>query len=195
MRPERMAAFSDGVLAIVITIMVLELKVPHGSAPGEAWALVGIFGGYLMSFLILGTYWMHHHHLCSAIQRVDARVLWANHVLLFAASLIPFATGWMSESGFAAFPTAMYGIVLLSTSLAYLLFEGMIARIHRPNSLAFWLVGDDNRGRAAPLLYSIAIPTAFWSSIAACAIYLLVGLILTMPPIRAEMVESLEEAV
>jgi len=184
----RLEAFSDGVLAIIITIMVLELKVPHGDDLSALGPLLPVFLSYVLSFIFVGIYWSNHHHLLHAVRHVNGSILWANLHLLFWLSLVPFVTGWMGENHFAAVPTATYGVVLLMAGVAYYLLErAIIAREGRESVLAI-AVGRDWKGKLSPVLYLIAIPLAFASRAAAGAIYVLVALIWLIPDRRIERV-------
>ena len=180
----RMEAFSDGVLAIVITIMVLELKVPHGAHLADLAPLRPVFLSYLLSFVFLGIYWNNHHHLLQAAQRVDGRVLWANLHLLFWLSLIPFATGWMGENDFASAPVALYGLVLLGSGCAYrLLAHALVAR-HGADSHLARALGRDRKGLVSVLLYLAALPLAFRHAGLACGLYVLVAVMWLVPDQR-----------
>ena len=182
----RMEAFSDGVLAILITIMVLELGVPHGTTL-EALAPLGpVFLSYILSFVNLGIYWNNHHHLLHAAQRVDGRILWANMHLLFWLSLVPFGTAWMGENSFAPIPVAAYGVVLLAAAVAYfILVRALLAR-EAADSLLVQAVGNDRKGKASPLLYAISIPIAFVAPWVSVAIFALVAAIWFVPDLRIE---------
>ena len=184
----RLEAFSDGVLAILITIMVLELRVPHGADLASLRPLAPVLASYVLSFVYLGIYWNNHHHMLHATHRVDGSVLWANLHLLFWLSLVPFVTGWMGENHFAPTPTALYGVVLLMAALAYwILQRTIIARQGRASLLAT-AVGRDLKGKLSPLLYLVAIPSAFLSQWIAGALYVLVALIWLAPDRRIERV-------
>jgi uncharacterized membrane protein len=182
----RLEAFSDGVMAILITIMVLELGVPHGDKLEDLAPLGPIFLSYVLSFLNLGIYWNNHHHLLQAASRVDGRVLWANLHLLFWLSLFPFGTAWMGENSFAPIPVAAYGVVLLAAALAYyLLVRALIAR-EGSDSLLAQAVGNDRKGKISPLLYAIAIPIALVAPWVSFAIYVLMAMIWFVPDLRIE---------
>jgi uncharacterized membrane protein len=182
----RMEAFSDGVLAILITIMVLELGVPHG-ADLEALAPLGpVFLSYVLSFINLGIYWNNHHHLLQAAHHVDGRILWANLHLLFWLSLFPFGTAWMGENSFAPIPVAAYGVVLVAAAIAYfLLVRALIAREGKDSVLA-QAVGSDWKGKVSPLLYAVAIPIALVAPWVSFGIYVLVAMIWFVPDLRIE---------
>src|SRR5215212_6792991 len=157
MNKTRLEAFSDGVLAIIITIMVLELKIPHGADLAALKPLLPIFLSYVLSFIYLGIYWNNHHHLLQATKQINGKILWANLHLLFWLSLVPFATGWMGENHFASLPTALYGVVLLGAAIAYYVLEQAIIRAQGPDSLLKRAVGRDWKGKLSPLLYVAAI--------------------------------------
>jgi len=182
----RIEAFSDGVIAILITIMVLELKVPQEATLVALLPLVPVFLSYALSFVFLGIYWNNHHHLFHAIHRVDGRVLWANMHLLFWLSLIPFVTGWMGENGFAAIPVAMYGVVLLLAGLAYFILTRALITLHGSDSVLARAIGDDVKGKITLLIILAAIPAAFLNAWAACALYVLVAVIWFIPDRRIE---------
>jgi uncharacterized membrane protein len=182
----RMEAFSDGVVAILITIMVLELGVPHGARLEDLAPLGPVFLSYVLSFINLGIYWNNHHHLLQAAHHVNGRVLWANMHLLFWLSLVPFGTAWMGENSFAAIPVAAYGVVLLAAALAYyLLVRALIAREGTDSVLAE-AVGNDRKGKASPLFYAIAIPIALVAPWVSFVIYVLVAAIWFVPDLRIE---------
>jgi uncharacterized membrane protein len=184
----RLEAFSDGVLAIIITIMVLELKVPHGADLTALTPLLPSFLSYVLSFIYLGIYWNNHHHMLHATRRVDGSILWANLHLLFWLSVVPFVTGWMGENGFAPAPTALYGAVLLLAAIAYWILQRAIIAGQGDSSLLAKAVGRDLKGKISPLLYLIAIPTAFVSQWISAALYVLVALIWLVPDRRIERV-------
>jgi TMEM175 potassium channel family protein len=186
MRPGRLEAFSDGVLAIIITIMVLELKVPHGETFDDLAPLLPVFLSYVLSFVYLGIYWNNHHHMLHASDRVTGAILWANLHLLFWLSLVPFVTGWMGENHFAALPSALYGAVLLMAALAYYLLQQVIIASQGPASLLKKAVGGDWKGKLSPMLYVAAILLAFCWQWIAQAIYVLVALIWLIPDRRIE---------
>ena len=182
----RFEAFSDGVLAIIITIMVLELKVPHGEDLAALAPLWPVFLSYVLSFVYVGIYWNNHHHFLHAAQHVNGRVLWANLHLLFWLSLFPFATGWMGENHFAATPVALYGVVLLMASIAYYILQQTIIRAEGPNSVLRRAVGPDWKGRLSSALYVLAIATARWLPSLAELIYVSVALMWLVPDRRIE---------
>jgi uncharacterized membrane protein len=186
MRKGRMEAFSDGVLAIIITIMVLELKVPHGTGPAALLPVIPIFLCYVMSFVYLGIYWNNHHHLLQAIEHVDGRVLWANLHLLFWLSLIPIATGWMGENSFAAWPVALYGLVLLLAAIAYFILTRALISLHGRDSVLATALGRDFKGKVSIVIYLLAIPLAFVSAWLSCGLYVLVAVMWLIPDRRIE---------
>src|SRR6185503_1032673 len=157
----RLEAFSDGVLAIIITIMVLELKVPHESDLGALRPLLPVFLTYVLSFVYLGIYWNNHHHLFTAARGVNSGIMWANLHLLFWLSLLPFVTGWMGENHFASVPTACYGGVLFMAAIAYIILQSLIVKLQGPNSRLEAAVGSDAKGKISVVLYAVAIPLAF----------------------------------
>jgi uncharacterized membrane protein len=182
----RLEAFSDGVLAIIITIMVLELKVPHGDDLSALLPLVPVFLSYLLSFVYIGIYWNNHHHMLHATRSVNGAVLWANLHLLFWLSLIPFATGWMGENHFAPAPTALYGVALLMSAIAYWLLQRTILAAQGHDSLLAVAIGNDVKGKISPILYAIAIGSAFVHQWIAGAIYVFVALMWLVPDRRIE---------
>lgn len=182
----RMEAFSDGVIAIIITIMVLEMKVPHGESLESLLPLLPVFLSYVLSFLYVGIYWNNHHHMLHACKRVSGSVLWANLHLLFWLSLFPFATGWMGENHFASMPSALYGAVLLFAALAYLLLQHTIIANEGKNSVLKAAVGSDWKGKLSPLLYVAAILSTLWVKWVAQLIYVFVALLWLVPDRRIE---------
>jgi uncharacterized membrane protein len=182
----RLEAFSDGVIAILITIMVLELKVPHGASWQALTPLLPVFLSYVLSFLYLGIYWNNHHHMLHTCRRITGPILWANLHLLFWLSLIPFATGWMGENHFASLPTALYGMVLLMTAIAYFILQALIIASQGANSLLKRALGGDWKGKISASLYFCAIAAAFWAQWLAQLLYLLVALIWLVPDSRIE---------
>jgi uncharacterized membrane protein len=182
----RIEAFSDGVIAILITIMVLELKVPHGESVEALAPLLPVFLSYVLSFVYLGIYWNNHHHMLHACGRVTGPMLWANLHLLFWLSLIPFATGWMGENHFAAAPCALYGGVLLMSAIAYWILQQQIIASQGPGSVLGKAVGGDWKGKASPVLYAAAIPLAFWSNWVSLGIYVTVACLWLVPDRRIE---------
>ena len=182
----RLEAFSDGVLAILITIMVLELKVPRGGEFGSLRPLVPIFLSYVLSFIYLGIYWNNHHHMMHTVTRVNAAILWANLHLLFWLSLVPFVTGWMGENSFATQPTALYGGILMMAALAYWLLQRTILSSLGPQSRLAAALGRDLKGKFSPVLYALAIPSAFFSHWIAGGLYVLVAVMWLVPDRRIE---------
>jgi uncharacterized membrane protein len=184
----RLEAFSDGVLAIIITIMVLEMKVPHGDDLGALRLLLPVFLSYVLSFVYLGIYWNNHHHMLHATQHVTGPILWANLHLLFWLSLFPFVTGWMGENDFSPAPTALYGVVLLLAAIAYWVLQRVIIASQGDNSLLANAIGSDVKGKLSPLLYAVAIPSAFLEQWIAGGLYVLVALMWLVPDRRIERV-------
>src|SRR3954449_2083255 len=181
-----MEAFSDGVIAILITVMVLELRVPHGTRWGDLHQSLPTLLTYVLSFIYLGIYWNNHHHMLMLTERVGGLVLWANLHLLFWLSLVPFATGWMGENHFASLPTAVYGAVLLAAGLAYYVLQSTILGEQGPDSRLARALGSDLKGKISPLLYGAAIPLAFVREWIADGIYVAVALIWLAPDRRIE---------
>ena len=186
MNKSRLEAFSDGVIAIIITIMVLELKVPHGATLSELRPLLPVFLSYVLSFVNVGIYWNNHHHMLHACRQVSAGVLWANLHLLFWLSLMPFATGWMGENHFASLPTAVYGLVLFMSANAYLFLQGAIIRADGPDSPLARAVGTDRKGRVSWILYLVALPVSFIQPWLAEATYVFVAAMWLVPDRRVE---------
>ncbi len=182
----RMEAFSDGVIAILITIMVLQLTVPHGPNLQDLLPLAPIFLSYVLSFTFLGIYWNNHHHLLQAIAHVDGRVLWANLHLLFWLSLIPFATGWMGENRFAALPVALYGIVFLLASVAYFILVRTLIALHGRDSVLATALGRDYKGKISLVMYAAAIPLAFVNPWISFTVYIFLAIIWLVPDRRIE---------
>jgi uncharacterized membrane protein len=182
----RLEAFSDAVIAIIITIMVLELKVPHGDRLQELLPLLPVFLSYVLSFVYVGIYWNNHHHMLHACTTVAGTILWANLHLLFWLSLFPFATGWMGENHFAAVPTALYGGVLLMAAIAYYVLQLAIIRAQGPESILKKAVGRDWKGKVSPVLYVLAILATLVSPWIAQAIFVTVALMWLIPDRRIE---------
>ena len=182
----RLEAFSDGVIAILITIMVLELKVPHGAGLAALAPLLPVLLSYVLSFVYLGIYWNNHHHMLHTVTRVSGGVLWANLHLLFWLSLLPFATGWMGENHFAPLPAALYGFVLLMAAVAYWWLQGCIVRTQGPDSVLHRAIGGDWKGKLSPLLYLAAIPLAFVETWLSLVLYVTVALLWLVPDRRIE---------
>ena len=182
----RLEAFSDGVIAIIITIMVLEMKVPHGEDLAALQPLLPVLLSYVLSFVYIGIYWNNHHHLLHAAHRVNGWILWANLHLLFWLSLVPFVTGWMGENHFEAKPVAAYGIVLICSALAYTILTRVLLRIHDKDSAYARGLGNDFKGYLSLVLYVAAIALAFFVPWLSCALYLVVALIWIVPDRRFE---------
>ncbi|HEX5451380.1 MAG TPA: TMEM175 family protein [Candidatus Limnocylindrales bacterium] len=182
----RLEAFSDGVIAILITIMVLGLGVPQGPDLAALSPLGPIFVAYVLSFINLGIYWNNHHHLLQAAKHVDGRVLWANLHLLFWLSLIPFCSAWVGESALAPLPVATYGLVLLMSAMAYFLLVRALIRVEGHDSIIATAIGRDVKGIISPILYLVATPLALVAPLAAFAIYVVVALIWLVPDVRIE---------
>lgn len=181
-----MEAFSDGVIAIIITIMVLELKVPQGADLSTLAPLIPVFLSYVLSFVFIGIYWSNHHHLLHAVEHVDGRILWANLHLLFWLSLTPFVTAWMGENDFARAPVALYGTVLLFAAIAYFILVRTLLARHGPNSVLATALGRDFKGKISMVIYLVAIPLAFAKWWLACALYVLVSIMWLIPDRRIE---------
>lgn len=193
MTKNRLEAFSDGVLAIIITIMVLEIKVPHSTDLHAIKPLLPVIVSYILSFIYVGIYWNNHHHMFHTIQKISGGVMWANLHLLFWLSLIPFTTAWMGESYFAEAPMAMYGVVLFMNAIAYWILQRTLIVKHDNHDLLARAVGKDLKGKMSPVLYLIAIPCAFVSPWIAGGIYLLVAFIWLVPDRRIERTLEREE--
>jgi uncharacterized membrane protein len=194
MGKNRLEAFSDGVIAIIITIMVLELKVPHGEGIETLVPLIPVFLSYVLSFVYLGIYWNNHHHMLHTVHTVTGPMLWANLHLLFWLSLVPFATGWMGENHFAAAPAALYGAVLLMAAIAYVILQQLIIASQGADSILKKAVQGDWKGKVSPLLYAAAIPLAFWREWISLALYVIVALIWLIPDRRIEHVLTKAES-
>jgi uncharacterized membrane protein len=186
----RLEAFSDGVFAVIITIMVLELKAPHGADWPALRQVLPAFLTYVLSYVFLGIYWSNHHHLLHVSDRINGAVLWANLHLLFWLSLVPFVTGWMGDNHFAALPTAAYGTVLLIAGIAYLILEGRLLRAGNPRLAA--AVGNDIKGKVSAVAYLVAIPLAFVHQLIADGIYVSVALMWLVPDRRIERMTGTE---
>jgi uncharacterized membrane protein len=186
MPKNRLEAFSDGVLAIIITIMVLEMKVPHEVELAALKSIWPIFLSYLLSFTYIGIYWNNHHHLLHTVTKVSGGILWANLHLLFWLSLFPFTTGWMGENHFSPTPTAFYGVVLLMAAVAYFILQRAIIARHGQDSLLAAAIGPDWKGKLSPVLYFSAIPLSFVNPWIANGIYILVALVWLVPDRRIE---------
>src|SRR5215213_2350220 len=187
MNKTRLEAFSDAVIAIIMTIMVLELRIPHGSDLASLQPIWPVFLSYVLSFVYLGIYWNNHHHMLQATHSVNGAVLWANLHLLFWLSLVPFVTGWMGENHFDTLPTAVYGIVLLCAAVSYTILQTAIMRHHKDeNKLLKEAVGNDLKGKASMLLYILAIPLAFVVQWISFALYIVVAIMWLVPDRRIE---------
>jgi uncharacterized membrane protein len=189
----RLEAFSDGVIAVIITIMVLDLKVPHDEGFEALKPVVPTLLMYLLSFVYVGIYWNNHHHMLHACGKVSGSILWANLHLLFWLSLIPFATAWMGENHFASAPSALYGFVLLMAAVAYLILQGLIICVAGTQSVLKEAVGRDWKGKTSMVLYVVAISSAFWQPLVSHAIYALVALMWLIPDRRIERTLAHEE--
>lgn len=188
MNKSRLEAFSDGVIAILITIMVLEMKVPVGKDFASLKPVLPKFISYVLSFIYLGIYWNNHHHMMHTVKRVRGGILWANLHLLFWLSLVPFVTDWMGENHFAPVPVALYGVVLLMAAIAYYILQGQILHIHGKDSLLSRALGKDIKGKMSPVLYLTAILSTYVNQWIAGAIYVLVALIWLIPDKRIEQI-------
>jgi uncharacterized membrane protein len=182
----RLEAFSDGVIAVIITIMVLDLKVPHDTDPHALVPLIPVFLSYVLSFVYVGIYWNNHHHMFHAVHHVSGGILWANLHLLFWLSLVPFVTGWMDETHFAPLQVAAYGAVLLLSACAYTILTIVLVRKHGKDSLIARALGTDFKGKISLAIYVVAIGLAFWERWIACGLYALVAAIWLVPDQRFE---------
>jgi uncharacterized membrane protein len=186
MNTSRIEAFSDGVIAIIITIMVLELKVPRGTDLAALVPMIPQFMSYVLSFMYVGIYWNNHHHLLHAAKQVSGSILWANLNLLFWLSMFPIVTDWVGENHRASVPTASYGVILMLAAVAYWLLQRMIIAVQGPHSLLRRAVGHDWKGKISPVLYALGIGLAFWLPWVSQALYLLVALLWFIPDRRIE---------
>lgn len=186
MTKTRLEAFSDGVFAVIITIMVLEMRAPHGTDLAALRPLIPIFLSYVLSFFFLGIYWSNHHHLLQAIQLVSGPILWANLHLLFWLSLIPFVTNWMGENQFSAWPVALYGGVLFFAAVAYFILARALVSLHGKGSMLATALGGDFKGKVSMVICALAIPLAFVKSWLACALYVLIAVMWLVPDRRIE---------
>lgn len=193
MGKSRLEAFSDAVIAIIITVMVLEMRAPHGTNLIALRPMLPVFLSYVLSFVYLSIYWNNHHHMLHVTERVTGGILWANLHLLFWLSLIPFTTEWMGENNFASAPTALYGIVLLMAAIAYFILQRTIIRSQGQSSRLAAAVGHDLKGKLSPILYLTAIPAAFISPWIAGGLYVIVALMWLIPDRRIERVISARE--
>jgi uncharacterized membrane protein len=182
----RIEAFSDGVIAIIITIMVLEMKVPHGDTLASLKPLIPVFLSYVLSFIYVGIYWNNHHHLMQAVRSVNGATLWANLHLLFWLSLIPFVTGWMGENHFTQWPVICYGVVLIMNGIAYNLLARILIRHHGEHSVLAEAYGSDWKGRSSIVIYAVAIGLSWYSAMAAFALYVIVAAMWFIPDKRIE---------
>jgi len=186
MNKTRLEAFSDGVLAIIITIMVLEMKTPDGTNFKSLLKLFPVFVSYVLSFIYVGIYWNNHHHMMHTVKKVTGGILWANLHLLFWLSLIPFATAWIGEHHFAAFPMLFYGFVLLMCALAYFILQYQIIKKHGKDSILAKAIGKDIKGKVSAILYIIAILSTYYHELISAVIYILVALMWLIPDKRIE---------
>ena len=182
----RLEAFSDGVLAIIITIMVLELRVPEGIDLAALRPLIPVFLSYVLSFIFIGIYWNNHHHLLQAVRRVNGPILWANLHLLFWLSLVPFVTSWLGENPFAAWPVALYGVPLLLAGVAYYILVRTLIAHHGHDAPLALALGQDFKGKISVVIYAVAIPLAFVNTWFACALYIVVAIMWLIPDRRIE---------
>jgi uncharacterized membrane protein len=188
MNKGRLEAFSDGVLAIIITIMVLELHIPHAGNIGSLLPILPAFLSYILSFIYLGIYWNNHHHMLHTVKKVNGGILWANLHLLFWLSLVPAATAWLGVNHFAETPSALYGLVMLMAAIAYYILQQAILKTQGKNSILSKALGKDLKGKISPILYAIAIPLAYFNQWISCSLYVLVALIWLIPDTRIERV-------
>lgn len=186
MNKGRLEAFSDGVIAILITIMVLELKIPHGADLEAVRPLFPVFVTYILSFIYLGIYWNNHHHLLQATKHINGKILWANLHLLFWLSLVPFVTGWMGENHFAPLPTAVYGAILFAAGIAYKILQNLIVAAQDKDSKIKAAIGRDFKGKISPVIYLVAIGLAFVNQWISDVLYVLVALMWLIPDRRIE---------
>jgi uncharacterized membrane protein len=188
MKKNRLEAFSDGVLAIIITIMVLELKPPHETSLASLVPLIPVFLSYVLSFIYVGIYWNNHHNLFQAVDHVHGPTLWANNHLLFWLSLTPFVTAWSGENSFKSVPVALYGVVLMMASIAYYILTRVLLAQHESNSRLAKALGDDFKGRISIAIYAAAVAIAFWEPMVSCLLYVLVAVVWIIPDRRLEKV-------
>ena len=186
MGKNRLEAFSDGVIAIIITIMVLEMKVPHGDDLAALHPLIPVFISYVLSFVYVGTYWNNHHHLFHAVQKINGTILWANLYLLFWLSLLPFVTGWMGENDFSTLPVAVYGVVLLMSAIAYSNLERALIRLQGKDSQLAKAVGQDFKEKISLVIYAVAIPLSFVNRWLGFSLYVAVAVLWVIPDRRIE---------
>ena len=193
MRKDRLLAFSDGVFAIIITIMVLELKVPHESSLDALFKVGPVFLSYVLSFIYVAIYWNNHHHMLELVQRISGASLWANMFLLFWLSLVPFTTGWMGETQFATWPTALYGLTLLMPAISYTILQRALIAAHPSNARLGEALGQDAKGKISLLLYAVGVGLAFYNTWFALALFAAVALIWLVPDPRIERIVAKEE--
>lgn len=186
MHKGRMEAFSDGVLAIIITIMVLEMKVPHGATLDDLYPILPVFLSYVLSFVNIGIYWNNHHHLMQTAKHVNGKILWANVHLLFWLSLIPFASGWMGENHFAKWPVILYGVILFMAGVAYYFLAHSLVRVHGKESTIGKALGSDRKGVLSVVIYALGIAAAFYNAYLGFAAYIIVTAIWFIPDKRME---------
>ncbi len=182
----RMEAFSDGVLAIVLTIMVLEMKIPQGNDLSALKPLMPAFLSYILSFIYIGIYWNNHHHLLHIVRHINGKVLWLNNHLLFWLSLIPFATGWMGQNHFTTWPVVIYGIILMMAGIAYYMLAKALVDHNIKNAKLAKAVGNDTKGKISVIIYAIAIPLSFLHPYIGCVLYVLVAMMWLIPDKRIE---------
>jgi uncharacterized membrane protein len=186
MQKTRLEAFSDGVIAIIITIMVLELKIPHEATWDSLTPVLPSFLSYVLSFIYLGIYWNNHHHMLHTVKRVSGGILWANLHLLFWLSLVPFVTGWMGENHFETYPVALYGVIMLMAAISYYILQLQIVKVHGKDGILARAIGSDWKGKLSPVLYAVAILCAFFNSMLSGLIYVAVAIIWLIPDKRIE---------
>ena len=190
MNKERLTAFTDGVVAVIITIMVLEMKAPEGASLAALWKVAPAFGSYVLSFIYVGIYWNNHHHLLQAVRSINGRILWANLNLLFWLSLTPFCTAWMGGNEFQPVPVALYGLVLFLTGTAYYILELQLIALHGKDSALAKALGIDRKGIASSALYILSVPLAFVSPWISCAIFVFVAAMWFVPDRRIERLQA-----
>lgn len=195
MNKTRLEAFSDGVIAIIITIMVLELKIPEGNQLSDFLHELPHFAGYVLSFIYVGIYWNNHHHMLHTVKKVSGGILWANLHLLFWLSMFPYFTGWISEHYMDPVPVAAYGVVMLAAAIAYFLLQSVILRVHGPDSVLSKAVGKDVKGKMSPVLYGLAILFAFYNTLFSVFLYAVVAVVWLIPDKRIERtIKGMEES-
>ncbi|WP_286925609.1 TMEM175 family protein [Flavobacterium sp. UBA4197] len=193
MNKTRLEAFSDGVLAIIITIMVLEIKVPHGVDFNSLKPILPVFLSYILSFIYVGIYWNNHHHMMHTVKQVSGGILWANLHLLFWLSLIPFVTAWIGENHFAPFPMTMYGVILLMCAVAYFILQALILKKHGPDSVLSKAIGKDIKGKLSPVFYILGIIASSFNGLIAGGFYVLVAIMWLIPDNRIEKIVAEKE--